>query len=181
MANENDKNWYVVYTNPNAEKKLLLAVSKLNLTAYLPLREEIKQWSDRRKKITVPVFKSYLFIHLDLAGIHTVKALPACVDFIRFGGYPTIMPDAEMQLLKAVMAASNSAQTRPTHLVKGDRVKLFKGTLAGYEGVLCEDPQGKKVAIEISKLNMSLMLDVPLEHMVKINRAPAGSDLSFCI
>lgn len=119
------------------------------------------------------MFKSYLFVYLDYAGIHRVKALPACVDFIHFGGYPSIFPDAEMQLLKAIMAVSNNVQTKPSHLVKGDRIKLFTGALSGYEGVLCADPQGKKVAIAISKLNMSLMLDVPLAHMVKIDTPSA--------
>ncbi|NQZ23581.1 MAG: UpxY family transcription antiterminator [Colwellia sp.] len=167
--NENDKHWYVIYTSPNCEKKLLVSIKKINLVAYLPINEEIRQWSDRRKKITMPLFKSYLFVYLDYSGIHTVKVLPGFVDFIRFGGLPTIIPSKEITLIKSIMTMNKYVETTSRRLIKGDRVKLLKGSLAGYEGTLCEGHYRGKVAVEINKLDMSLVLDVPVEQMEKIN------------
>ncbi|NQZ20769.1 MAG: UpxY family transcription antiterminator [Colwellia sp.] len=169
MITEKDKQWYVIYTKPNAEKKLCNEVCKHQIDAYLPLRKETRQWSDRSKIITLPVFKSYLFVYLNIADMHTVKTLPGFVHFISFGGYPTPIPDKEMVLLKAIMTESNNPQIRATALIKGDRVKLFKGALAGYEGILCQDQAGQKVALEIKKLNLSLLVDVPIANVIKIN------------
>jgi transcription antitermination factor NusG len=169
VINENEKHWYVIYTSPNCEKKLLMQIRKLSLVAYLPLNEEIRQWSDRQKKVTVPLFKSYLFVCLDYAGIHTVRALPGFVDFIRFGGLPKVIPAKEIKLIKTVMAMNKYVETTSNRLIKGDRVKLLKGSLAGYEGTLCEDQYKTRVAVEISKLDMSLVLGISTDQMVKIN------------
>jgi transcriptional antiterminator RfaH len=169
VKNENDKHWYVIYTSPNCEKNLLMSIQKINLVAYLPLNTEIRQWSDRKKKVTVPLFKSYLFVYLDFSGIHAVKILPGFVDFIRFGGLPTVIPEKEIKLIKSIMTMNTYVETTSRRLIKGDRVKLLKGALAGYEGTLCENHCGGRVAVEISKLKMSLVLHISVEDMVKIN------------
>jgi len=169
VINEKQKHWYVIYTSPNCEKKLLTSIQKINLVGYLPLKEEFRQWSDRRKKITVPLFKSYLFVYLDFHGIHCVKVLPGFVDFIRFGGLPTIIPTTEITLIKTIMAMNNKVETVSKRLCKGEKIKLLKGTLSGHEAILCKEHHRGKVAVEICKLDMSLVLDVPIEDTKKIN------------
>ena len=63
VENRNYK-WYPVYTHPRAEKKAHQALSNKGIETYLPLRRQLKQWSDRKKWVDEPFIKSYLFVHI---------------------------------------------------------------------------------------------------------------------
>ncbi len=56
--------WYVLYTKSRNEKKLTQLLSEKGFDVYCPLQETVKQWSDRKKKVQEPIFKSYIFVHL---------------------------------------------------------------------------------------------------------------------
>ena len=61
MNSKPPKYWYVLYTKPRHEFKAEAQINSLNIESYLPTNTVIKQWSDRKKKITEPLFKSYIF------------------------------------------------------------------------------------------------------------------------
>ncbi len=57
-------NWYVVYTKPKWEKKVAEQLKNAGVECYCPLIVKIHQWSDRKKKVEVPLFNSYVFVRL---------------------------------------------------------------------------------------------------------------------
>ena len=57
--------WYVVYTKPKWEKKVAERLNEIGITAYCPFITKVSQWSDRKKKIEVPLFNSYIFVKID--------------------------------------------------------------------------------------------------------------------
>ena len=57
--------WYVLYTNPKAEKKVAEQLTKIGVINYCPLIKKVHQWSDRKKKIEIPLFTSYVFVNID--------------------------------------------------------------------------------------------------------------------
>ena len=56
-------NWYVVYTKPKWEKKVAERLNEIGVVTYCPLVTKTSQWSDRKKKISVPLFNSYIFVN----------------------------------------------------------------------------------------------------------------------
>ena len=54
--------WNVLYTTPRAEKKVYNRLVEMDIETYLPLYKTIRQWSDRKKKVEVPLFNSYIFV-----------------------------------------------------------------------------------------------------------------------
>jgi transcriptional antiterminator RfaH len=58
------KNWYAVYTKSRAEKKLHAQLSDKSINSFLPLRKELKLWSDRKKWVEEPLLPSYLFVQI---------------------------------------------------------------------------------------------------------------------
>jgi hypothetical protein len=58
-----DQKWYVIKTNSRAEKKVEERLQKLGFEVFLPLQTSLKQWSDRKKKVSIPLISSTLFIH----------------------------------------------------------------------------------------------------------------------
>ena len=63
---EEEKKWYALYTKPRWEKKIDASLIKKNIESWCPLQKMEKQWTDRKKIIEEPLFKSYIFVHIDL-------------------------------------------------------------------------------------------------------------------
>ena len=53
--------WHALYVRSRMEKKVLSQLEESGYKAYLPLITQVKQWSDRKKKVEEPLFKSYVF------------------------------------------------------------------------------------------------------------------------
>ena len=56
-------NWYVLYTKPKWEKKVAEQLQAMGIDCYCPLVMKERQWSDRKKKVEMPLFNSYVFVH----------------------------------------------------------------------------------------------------------------------
>lgn len=161
------KQWYAIYTIANAEEKLYKKVIASGIEAYLPLKRSVRQWSDRKKIIVKPLFKSYLFIRQDIEEYHKVKYYSGFLQYVRFGHQVAIIPDADICLMKSVVDNFNQVKIA-TGLVKGDKVKILSGPLIGHVGMLTQDQGKMKVALHIQKLKHSFMLDMALNNMVKL-------------
>ncbi len=53
--------WYVVYTKARHERKVAENLAAKGIETYCPLKIQTKYWTDRKKRIEVPLFSSYLF------------------------------------------------------------------------------------------------------------------------
>src|SRR4051812_24778364 len=98
--------WYPVYTHPRAEKKAYQALINKGIETYLPLRRQLKQWSDRKKWVEEPFIKSYLFVHIPEHEQADILMTKGIARFIYFGGKIASMPDRQIDDLKLLMASS---------------------------------------------------------------------------
>ena len=58
---EKQKKWYALYTKPRWEKKIDAQLKKKGVVCWCPLQKIEKQWTDRKKLIEEPLFRSYVF------------------------------------------------------------------------------------------------------------------------
>ncbi|MDT0651627.1 UpxY family transcription antiterminator, partial [Autumnicola edwardsiae] len=89
--------WYVLYTKPKWELKVYENLQKKDIKAYCPTVTEVKQWSDRKKKITAPLFRSYIFVYLAEKERSEVFEVPGVVRYLYWLGKPAIVRDVEIQ------------------------------------------------------------------------------------
>ena len=68
--------WHALYVRSRAEKKVLAQLEDMGIQAYLPLITHVKQWSDRKKKVEEPLFKSYVFVYSNVSYDSAVSAYP---------------------------------------------------------------------------------------------------------
>ncbi len=129
------KNWYAVYTKPRAEKKLHAHLEDKNITSFLPLRRELKLWSDRKKWVEQPLLPSYLFVQIEEASRFDVLNTPGAVRYISFEGKPAAIPDNQILNLQQLISVSPKSIDVDYGLVKrGDRVEVTSGALRGIIG-----------------------------------------------
>lgn len=169
MSNNNTTKWYAVYTKPRSEKKAMLELEQHGIEAYLPLQVTIKQWSDRKKKVEEPLFKSYLFVHIDYEKQYLdVLQTPQIIKFVKIGKELIPVREQIIQAIKLSLAHYDDIQVNGEINYKtGEPVNIIAGPLAGYKGVVITQKGTRYFAIEIEELGTGLLLNIPVQYLEK--------------
>jgi transcription antitermination factor NusG len=159
--------WRVLYTKPRAEKKALESLNKKGYCVYLPCITVVRQWSDRKKKIQEPLFRSYLFVLCKANQISEAATDVSVVGVVRFNGRAAIVREEEMETIRRVEAGKDHVAVVEQKLTAGQKVLITNGTLKGLSGILTEFRGSHRVAIEIDSLGCNLLVEVPAANIGK--------------
>ena len=114
------KKWYVVYTKARNEKKTALILEKSGIDVYCPIVKEVRQWSDRKKTVEVPLFSSYLFVHLAPKDRELVYAAPGVVRYLFWLNRPAIVKDQEIKEAEKILENNNQTKDIEKESTNGD-------------------------------------------------------------
>jgi transcription antitermination factor NusG len=131
-------NWYVIYTKPKWEKKVADKLTQIGIECYCPLITQVKQWSDRKKKIEVPLFNSYVFVHLADIDRNSVFEIAGVVRYLFWLGKPAIVRDEEISSIKTSLKAPNISDITVNSIQVGDRIKLETGAFVNQDAIVQE-------------------------------------------
>jgi len=132
------KNWYVVYTKPKWEKKVAEKLNEIGIECYCPLIIQIKQWTDRKKKIEVPLFNSYVFVQLEDGDRNSVFQISGVVRYLFWLGKPAIVRDEEINIIKTSLESPNLSDVSVSSIQVGDRIKLESGAFSNQDAIVQE-------------------------------------------
>lgn len=127
--------WYVIYTKPRNEKKVADRLQQIDITAYCPMVTVVKQWSDRKKKVQVPLLNSYVFVHLNDKERETVFQISGVVRYLFWLGKPAIVRDEEIAALQEGLKETLSSY-EVQGIKIGDAVSIPSGPFHGKEGIV---------------------------------------------
>ena len=152
--------WMVVYTYPRFEQKIVKELTRLQIETFLPTHEVV---SDRKKKLVVPLFPSYLFVRTLDTNRWKVLATNGVVKFISIKNQPCLVSDD-------TISAIRKACTRDVNVVdqmfnEGDEVEVATGPLSGLKGILTEKKGRTRLAISIELMKQSVLVDVNVEDL----------------
>tara|TARA_B110000967_G_C18893185_1_gene568782 strand:- start:635 stop:1111 length:477 start_codon:yes stop_codon:yes gene_type:complete len=99
---QNNNNWLVLVTKPRNEKKVESRLTKIGIEAYCPVRTELRQWSDRKKKIKVPLLPSMLLVKIPNNLRNIVFDIPYVRRYLFWKGQPAIVREDEVSVLRKV-------------------------------------------------------------------------------
>lgn len=131
-------NWYVLYTKPKWEKKVAEKLTQMGIECYCPLITQIKEWSDRKKKVEMPLFNSYVFVQLEDSDRNSVFQIAGVVRYLFWLGKPAIVRDEEITNIKSSLNASNIVDVSVTKIQVGDRIKLETGAFSNQNAIVQE-------------------------------------------
>ena len=153
--------WYAAYTKPRSEKKATERLNKDGWEVYCPLKKEIKQWSDRKKKVETPFFTSYIFIRLENYEAQRVEVLtdPAVLNFVFWQGKPAIISDKEMKEVMDFFEKYEKQNIVADKVEVGSKISLGEGPFAGKEGTVVKVAR-KKVTLVLEQLGIQLTVDL---------------------
>lgn len=131
-------NWYVVYTKPKWEKKVADKLNQIGIECYCPLIIQMKQWSDRKKKVEVPLFNSYVFVQLADIDRNSVFQVAGVVRYLFWLGKPAIVRDEEINSIKISLKAPNISDISVTSIQVGDHIKIETGAFTNQDAIVQE-------------------------------------------
>jgi len=162
MIKQEPANWYAVQTRARNEKAISERLQEQGLTTFLPLVTEIRRWSDRKKKVELPLFSCYLFVKL-VAGDNDermrVYRTNGVFRIVSMRGELIPVPDEQIEALRAVVTQQVPWTEHP-FLKIGQRVRIRGGSLEGVEGVLLSRNGDRTLIISVDAIQRSLAVRV---------------------
>lgn len=131
-------NWYVVYTKPKWEKKVAEQLKNKGITCYSPLITQVRQWSDRKKKVEVPLFNSYVFVQLPEKERNMVFQSVGVVRYLFWLGKPAIVRDEEIETIKKWLDPAQANDVSLLSFQVGDAIQLESGPFSSQKAVVQE-------------------------------------------
>lgn len=156
-----DASWYAVLTRSRQEKVSASMLESFGVENFLPLTIERRQWSDRKQVVNVPLFPGYLFVRIHLLRDSQLRVLkiPGVVRFIGNHTGPQPISAAEIESIQIVL--SHRIECTPYHMPRiGDRVRIFRGVLAGIEGALVRCGSDSSLVISVETIHQSIAIRV---------------------
>lgn len=172
-----ERRWYACYTRARHEKRVERVLRERGIESFLPLVPRLQQWKDRKKRIEFPLFPSYVFGRFTLKEVHAVLTAPGVSTIVRINGYPTPIPDREVENVRrfaAAIAASGVEPEAVPYVREGDWVRVVDGPFCGVEGIVVERRGRHRVLVGLHAIGRGLEVDIDV-RLLKPIAPPAAS------
>ena len=123
MISEISKNWFVIYTKPKSELKVLERLTNLGIEAYTPTKIEVRKWSDRKKKVTVCLLPSMVLVCLEEKEVNKVFEVPGVRRYLFVHGERARVKNDEVLAMKHYIENTYQLLDKKEHLV-GSKIKI---------------------------------------------------------
>jgi transcription antitermination factor NusG len=151
--------WFAVSTKPRWEKKVAGLLEQKGIENYCPLNKVLKQWSDRKKIVLEPVFKSYVFVKIADEKKWELKQINGIINFVYWLGKPAHIREEEINIIKKFLNEFANVQVAST-LSVNSKVRIKQGVLMNYQGILMElSGNIAKVRIDSMGIELSAQFD----------------------
>ena len=171
MTNKKDiKEWFVIYVKSRSEKKVSKQLDDIGIESFLPLITRIKQWSDRKKKVEEPLFRSYIFVHISLSDYYNVLNVANVVKFVSFEKKPVAVPENQIIAIKKYICDTDlhEIECEDLDLKEGELVRIKTGQMKDLIGRFIEIKGKHRVVINIEAVGQSLPINISRSNIEKI-------------
>ncbi len=131
-------NWYVLYVKSKYEIKAATTLEKMGIDVYCPVIKEMRQWSDRKKMVTKPLFSSYLFIKIQEQNREKVFEVTGIVRYVYWLGKPAMVLDKEIETIREWVESGTTEKIVVEGLNPGDRITLKSGVFKDKEAKIID-------------------------------------------
>jgi transcriptional antiterminator NusG len=158
---QDKSNWYAILTKARHEKRVAAQFEEKRVCTFLPILNQIHKWSDRRKKVEVPMFSCYAFVRMVQTVEERLKVLrtPGVLSFVGSERQGTPIPDEQIESLRTAISENIPCFPHP-FIRAGKRVRIRGGSLDGVEGILMPQGRDQKLVISVELLQRSVSIRV---------------------
>ena len=161
-----EKQWHVIYTKSKWEKKVDELLMQKGYESWCPVQKQERRWSDRKKIIEVPLFRSYVFIKVAKEDYSRILATAGVVNFLYFEKKPAIIREAEIEEIKKYLGLSTASIQiiDMTNLPVQTKVEINQGLFMGRRGEVIKSGKNN-VFVRLESLNMMMIVEFKVNEI----------------
>ena len=169
LAMAPEKKWYALYTKPRWEKKIDSVLVRKGIESRCPLQKIERQWSDRKKIIEDPLFKSYVFVRIDDTERSKVLMTDGVLNFVHYLGKPAVIKNEEVDTIKRYLAEKDASIfiISSEGFAEETKIRVNHGIFMGNEGTVLRGGK-KKVYVKLESLGQVMVVEFPAEFLSPI-------------
>ncbi|HJV18339.1 MAG TPA: UpxY family transcription antiterminator [Sediminibacterium sp.] len=169
MEKKLEKKWFALYTKPRWEKKIDASLLRKGVESWCPLQKVERQWSDRKKVIEDPLFKSYVFVRINEMEKANVLLTDGVLNFVYYLGKPAVIKEEEVNNIKIYLAEKDARITIISEegFREGEKIRVNFGVFMDKEGTVMRGNR-KKVYVQLQSLGQVMVVEFPAEYLSPI-------------
>lgn len=152
---EHNSYWHAVYTKPRWEKKVASLLEAKGIEYYCPLNKVVKQWSDRKKTVLEPLFKSYVFVQVPEDKKWDLLNIDGIINYVRWLGKPAKIKESEITTIRKFLKEFDAVEVVEGSLEVNSKVRVKQGVLMNYQGILLQI-SGNRASVKIESMGLQL-------------------------
>lgn len=153
--------WYAVYVRSRYEKKVHQMLLEQGVESFLPLLETWRQWSDRKKKVSDPLFRGYVFVNIDFRKDNIdVIDTEGVVKFIGIGRKPSVISEKDIDWLKRLVREPDAINRTVSVLPAGQKVRVLAGPFKDFEGVVVKQGRETRMVVYFDSIMQGVEVSI---------------------
>ena len=153
--------WTAVYTRARSERVVASQLRSSGFESYVPVRREVRRWSDRKKLVETPLLPSYVLVRLDPLQSHRLYQAHGVVRIVTFCGRLAVVQPSEIDLLKRLEQVNQAVRVSTGLFRFNESVQITSGAFEGLRGKVVRSNGTCRVALQIEQLGCAVMIEVP--------------------
>ncbi|MED5265784.1 MAG: UpxY family transcription antiterminator [Candidatus Neomarinimicrobiota bacterium] len=158
------KKWIAVYTKSRHEQIVINEFSKRDIESFCPMFKERRQWSDRKKWVHFPLFRSYVFARIHLKENIFVLQTIGVNKIVKFQNKISIIPDQVINDIKNIVDGGYKIQ-QVDYFIKGDEVSVVSGPLKGINGIIQELKGDSRLIMKVEAIRQAFSIEISSEQL----------------
>lgn len=158
------KKWIAVYTKSRHEQIAINELSKKDIESFCPMFKERRQWSDRKKWVHFPLFRSYVFARIYLKENIFVLQTIGVNKIVKFQNKISIIPDQVINDIKNIVDGGYKIQ-QVDYFIKGDEVSVVSGPLKGINGIIQELKGDSRLIMKVEAIRQAFSIEISSEQL----------------
>lgn len=157
--------WQALYVNSRSEKKITETLSAKGIEAYVPIIKTMRQWSDRKKMVEVPLLNGYVFVNSDSKQFDKILQTRGVVSFVKSEGKIASIRNIEIERLKQLVELGYQLEAEAINRLykPGDLIKITSGPLKGIEGYVSNLNQHNRIEVVLESIGQCIKVKLPID------------------
>lgn len=155
--------WHALYVKSRSEKKTAETLQSKNIEAYVPLVKTMRQWSDRKKMIELPLLNGYVFIKIPTSSQELVLQNKGVVSFVKSEGRIAEIREVEIERLKQLVELGYQLESSSINrkYKEGDKIRIHSGPLRNLEGFVTQTKESRFVEVLLESIGQCIKVKLP--------------------
>lgn len=161
--------WHALYTFPKQEKKIERELSYNSIDCYLPLIVQRRKWTDRIKKVELPLFPCYIFVRINKRQVSDVLGIQGAARLVKFDGEPAVISQSEIDRIKLLLNTDTEIDNEEA-VITGATYRVNYGPFAGLEGTLIRKKGKCRLVVSVRMIGQAVSVEIPKAYLELVRK-----------